>query len=384
MFSDSVEVNIVMVGWLVAILLGLFLLLIKTPRNNAYIHYNLGKVTYGVAFLLFGFEILFQWLMHIFQIADPILSVSVYLFVFCAASLLLAMGYCAMMSPDLVSRRQRNIALVTLSIYSIILISNYFLPVWKWRVRGLLVCCVILFLITCIGIYTTVVVYRKTISNLRKYYSDVVEDIIRWMPGVWVGVVLFLISAPFIVWLPRWYGLCQVSLGIIMFIYTFICIMNFSTNYGSVAAAWDVLEQPDGEEDVEMMSQEAIDSESRMASENRSTLSDTLKEVIREKEERWRERGGYRTSGITIDQAAREMGTNRSYLSRYLNEVRQMTFYEWVAQLRIEEAQSLMLSHPSDSIEQISTRVGFSSHSTFSSTFKKMVGMSPYRWRKLQ
>ena len=58
MFSDSVEVNIVMVGWLVAILLGLFLLLIKTPRNNAYIHYNLGKVTYGVAFLLFGFEII--------------------------------------------------------------------------------------------------------------------------------------------------------------------------------------------------------------------------------------------------------------------------------------------------------------------------------------
>ena len=341
-------------------------------------------MTCAVAFLLFGCEILFQWLMHIFQIADPILSVSVYLFAFCTASLLLAMGYCAMMSPELVTKRQRYIAIATLSIYSIILISNYFLPVLKWRVRGLLVCCVILFLITCIGIYTTLVVYRKTIANLRKYYSDLVENIIRWMPGVWVGVLLFLISAPFIVWLPRWYGLCQVSLGIIMFIYTFICIMNFSTSYGSVAAAWDILEQPDDEEDIEMTPQDAIDHEPQMTKENHSTLSGTLKEVIREKEERWRERGGYRTPGITIDQAAREMGTNRSYLSRYLNEVRQMTFYEWVAQLRIEEAQSLMLSHPSDSIEQISARVGFSSHSTFSSTFKKIVGMSPYQWRNQQ
>lgn len=384
MISESVEVNIVMVGWMVAILLGLFLLLIKTPHNAAYVHYNWGKKTCAAALLLFGGELLFQWFMRIFRIADPILSVSVYLFTFCTVTLLISIGYCFMMSPELVTSRQRKMTVATLAVFGIILIINYFLPVWKWRVRGVLMCSVLLFLITCLAIRESVVLYRKAINNLRKYYSDVVESLIRWMPGVGVGVVLFLISAPFIVWLPRWYGICQIALGIIMFIYSFICIMNFSTNYGSYAATLD-LQEPH-EDAVDAVEGELNDGEAGVTEPEDGhrrviTLSDTLLEVIQDKEERWCERGGYRTPGITIEQAAREMGTNRSYLSRYLNEVRRVTFYEWVAQMRIAEAQSLMKTHPSDTIEQIATRVGFSSLSTFSSTFKKMVGKSPNQWR---
>ena len=112
-----------------------------------------------------------------------------------------------------------------------------------------------------------------------------------------------------------------------------------------------------------------------------TTLSESLRDVLNEKAQRWIERGDYRTPGITIEQVAHDMGTNRSYLSRYLNEVCQVSFYEWVAQMRIEEAQSLMRSNPSLSIEQIATKVGFTSASTFSSTFKKMVGSTPNKWR---
>ena len=79
------------------------------------------------------------------------------------------------------------------------------------------------------------------------------------------------------------------------------------------------------------------------------------------------------------------MGTNRSYLSRYLNEVKNVTFYEWVSLMRIQEAQQLMAaSGTSMTMEQIAARVGFSSYSTFSSTFKKIVGISPNRWRNSQ
>ena len=115
-----------------------------------------------------------------------------------------------------------------------------------------------------------------------------------------------------------------------------------------------------------------------------TSLSTSLQEIMRDKESRWRDLGGYRTPGLTIEQAARAMGTNRSYLSRYLNEVRRMTFYEWVAQMRIDEAQSIMLQEPDVSMEQIASRVGFSSLSTFSSTFKKIVGESPIKWRNHQ
>ncbi len=382
MISQELELNIVLIGWVVPILLGLVLLVIKTPETQSHIYYQKGKLTCAIAFLLFGAEILSQWVMRVLEVGDPILSVSVYLLVFCLATLLFATGYCTMISPGSVDRRQQIIAAAVLLAFVTILIINYFLPSMLWQVRGLFLCCVFLFIITCSGIYSCVAVYRKAINNLRTYYSDVVENMIRWMPGVGAGILVFLLSAPFVCWLPRWVGVYQVALGIIMIIYTFICIINFSSSYKSLAAALN-----DGEDGSDAQENSAMNDAGEAEGDmnvQRSSFSDSLIEVMQEKEARWRARGGYRTKGVTIEQAAREIGTNRSYLSKYLNEVRQMTFYEWVAQMRIQEAQSLMLADRNMPIEQIASEVGFTSQSTFSSTFKKQVGISPNAWRNQQ
>lgn len=382
MISQELELNIVLIGWVIPILLGLVLLVIKTPETQSHIYYQKGKLTCAIAFLLFGAEILSQWVMRVLQVGDPILSVSVYLLVFCLATLLFATGYCTMISPGSVDRRQQIIAAAVLLAFVTILVINYFLPNRLWQVRGLFLCCVFLFIITCSGIYSCVAVYRKAINNLRTYYSDVVENMIRWMPGVGAGILVFLLSAPFVCWLPRWVGVYQVALGIIMIIYTFICIINFSSSYKSLAAALN-----DGEVGSDAQENSAMNDageEEGDVNAQRSSFSDSLIEVMQEKEARWRARGGYRTKGVTIEQAAREIGTNRSYLSKYLNEVRQMTFYEWVAQMRIQEAQSLMLADRNMPIEQIASEVGFTSQSTFSSTFKKQMGISPNAWRNQQ
>ena len=64
--------------------------------------------------------------------------------------------------------------------------------------------------------------------------------------------------------------------------------------------------------------------------------------------------------------------------------MKNMTFYEWVAQMRIREAQSIMINERNKTIEQIAGLVGFSSPSTFSITFKRIVGISPNQWRNQQ
>jgi AraC-like DNA-binding protein len=203
----------------------------------------------------------------------------------------------------------------------------------------------------------------------------VVENLMRWMPGVGFGIMIFMLSAPITCLCPRWIGINQLALGIIMMIYTFVCVINFSLNYNKVAVAITPGEL--GGNDANLP--ENPDNEDTMSSS--TSLNDSLRDILHEKAQRWIERGGYRTPGITIEHVARDMGTNRSYLSRYLNELRHVNFYEWVAQLRIEEAQSLMRTHPSMLIEQIASRVGFTSASTFSSTFKKIVGITPNKWR---
>lgn len=371
-----IEYNLVLIGWVVALLLGIALLVIKVPETAGHTAYSRGKKTGAIAILLFGAEIFFQWLIRFYlAIADPMLSVSAYLFTFFVANLLFTGGFCSMMAPILYTRRQRIIAICLAAFYLFLLIAVYFLPGRRLQSYGILLCCGLLFLLACACIYKCIIIYRSAINDLRTYYSDVVENLMRWMPGVGFGIMIFMLSAPITCLCPRWIGINQLALGIIMMIYTFVCVINFSLNYNKVAVAIT----PGEHEDIDANLPENADNEDTMSTS--TSLNDSLRDILHEKAQRWIERGGYRTPGITIEHVARDMGTNRSYLSRYLNELRHVNFYEWVAQLRIEEAQSLMRTHPSMLIEQIASRVGFTSASTFSSTFKKIVGITPNKWR---
>ena len=372
---DLIEYNLVLIGWVVALLLGAALLIIKVPDNAGHMSYSRVKNICAITMLLFGSEIFFQWLIRFFlEIADPMLSVSAYLFTFCMANLMIMSGFCSTMAPRLFGRRQRLYAISVLVFYLILLTVVYLLPRGRLQSYGVLLCCVILFLLACVCIYKSIVIYRSAINDLRTYYSDVVENMIRWMPGVGFGIMAFFLSAPITCLCPRWIGINQLALGIIMMIYAFVCIISFSFDYNKVALA---ITAPASDQDTDEP-ESAENKETRSAV---SSLNDTLRDILHEKAQRWVERGGYRTPGITIEHVARDMGTNRSYLSRYLNEECHVNFYEWVAQLRIDEAQSLMSTHPSMLIEQIATRVGFTSASTFSSTFKKIVGITPNKWR---
>ena len=374
---QTIEYNLVLIGWVVAIMLGAFLLVIKTPNGNVHISYCRGKNTCAAAILLFGIELLFQWLIRFYyELHDPLLSVSAYLLTFCVASLLFSVGFCNMLAPRMMTKRQHVIGTSIIVGYLSLLTINYFMVPARHQVTGIVIACLLLFIVTCISIYKCIIIYRKAISDLRKYYSDVVENMMRWMPGVGVGITLFLITAPFTCLSPRWVGVNQMALGIIMFIYTFICTINFSFSYKKVA-------------DAIISTEETLETghDSGLASPQDTqrhtiNMSTSLREVMQEKEQRWREHGGYRQPGITIECAARNMGTNRSYLSAFLNEVKQMTFYEWVAGMRIDEAKALMLADHNMTIEQVASQVGFTSSSTFSNTFKRIEGISPNKWRK--
>lgn len=381
MDNISFEYHLVLAGWLIAVLLGTFLLFIKTPNDNSHSYYRKGKNTCAAAILLFGLEIFFQWLIRFhLKLEDPMMSVSAYLLTFCAATLLFSMGFCNMMAPKLMDRRQYWIAAMILMAYFALLATNYFFIPSGLQLTGIIVCCMLLFIITCIAIYKCIMIYRRAISDLRRYYSDFVENLMRWMPGVGVGITLFLLTAPFTCLGPRWAGIYQMALGIIMFIYTFICTINFSFSYSKMADA--IIPRDDTTARETEPGQ--VPAPASTATGSHPAMSDSLREVMKQKEQRWREQGRYRVPGITIEHAARDMNTNRNYLSTYLNEVKHVTFYEWVASLRVDEAKSLMLASREMSIEQIASAVGFTSASTFSSTFKKMEGISPSKWRNNQ
>ena len=93
-----------------------------------------------------------------------------------------------------------------------------------------------------------------------------------------------------------------------------------------------------------------------------------------------RENQYYRDSTLTLQKLAQQLGTNRQYMSNYINRERNMTFYEYINEFRLEEAKIMLESKNSESqqsMEDIAVMVGFNSYSTFLRSFKSKYGKTP-------
>ena len=90
----------------------------------------------------------------------------------------------------------------------------------------------------------------------------------------------------------------------------------------------------------------------------------------------------YVGSQFTIDELATKLGTNKGYLSFFINEHFGTNFSVWVSGLRINEAKQLMTANPERKMEDIAYTVGFSSPSYFSKVFASHEGKSPTVWRR--
>lgn len=95
----------------------------------------------------------------------------------------------------------------------------------------------------------------------------------------------------------------------------------------------------------------------------------------------WKEEKLYLTDQITINDIAERLGTDRRYLSRFINEHYGINFSRWISEMRIDEAKRLMEQKPDEGMEWVALQTGFSSLSYFSKVFSQVVGVSPKKWR---
>lgn len=84
---------------------------------------------------------------------------------------------------------------------------------------------------------------------------------------------------------------------------------------------------------------------------------------------------------LNLIDLAETLGTNRTYISQFLNNEMHCSFYDYVNTLRIEFAGEL-LKTSDDKIEFISVRSGFSSITTFRRIFLKHYGVTASAFRK--
>lgn len=90
----------------------------------------------------------------------------------------------------------------------------------------------------------------------------------------------------------------------------------------------------------------------------------------------------YLVKNLTINDLVRRIGSNRTYVSNYINTAYHCSFSDYINQLRIEHAKKLLLSSNTDTkMATIADASGYSSESSFYRNFQKIAGMTPNKFK---
>ena len=84
--------------------------------------------------------------------------------------------------------------------------------------------------------------------------------------------------------------------------------------------------------------------------------------------------------GLTLVDVAEKLHTNKTYVSRLVNNTYEMPFPDLVNTLRVDYAEQFIISHPDARQNEIAQACGFSSASSFNNIFKKVTGITPKIW----
>ena len=85
---------------------------------------------------------------------------------------------------------------------------------------------------------------------------------------------------------------------------------------------------------------------------------------------------------ISLEQLSEQFGYEAAYLTRLYKRFKGETPIQALSRLRIENACTLIKSHPELDIKNIGDIVGYSDHHYFSRVFRKLKGMAPSEYRQ--
>lgn len=89
----------------------------------------------------------------------------------------------------------------------------------------------------------------------------------------------------------------------------------------------------------------------------------------------------YLDPDVSIDYLATRLGSNRHYVSNYLNQILKMPFYTYVNNLRLAHAEELLRTS-NDKASSIGYLSGFNSEATYRRLFKERYGCTPTQYIK--
>lgn len=208
--------------------------------------------------------------------------------------------------------------------------------------------------------------YRKAVRIVDDFHSDHIAAYIRWLSIFTYWAVVYGVGCGVLTFLPKRYVFLWVLSSIPFYIYLFCSYMNYLLFYEQVER---ILEsEMECKPDTNLPDSEDTAPIGHLTIPPKLTL--------------WLNGHGFTQPGLTIEELAEELGTNRTYLADYIKTTYHTSFREWITMLRLEYAKSMLVKHPEQTVSWISEASGFLSQSHFTRIFTEKESCTPARWRK--
>lgn len=212
------------------------------------------------------------------------------------------------------------------------------------------------------------ILYNEKRRKLDNYFAEDMQQFMSWIKKSIILIILTSVLS------------FTTLLGGIIYNYLFqiyvisanfyiaISFINYAAMYGKLNSA-EVTDRERMETDTE---------------EQKISQADNYEQLFGEQVKKWLSEKRFLAPQLTIDDLAAEMGTNKLYMSRYINRKHGDNFSTWITKLRLEEAKSYMRENPNVKQEEVAIHSGFSSSSYFSRVFSRFESKTPASWRKEQ
>lgn len=204
------------------------------------------------------------------------------------------------------------------------------------------------------------ITFRKAKRKLSNFYSDDVARRVEWLRKSFIIFLIWGLASPIAAIGPSWLNTIYAGLGSAVYLYLCISFLNYNSVYVRQKAN-------DTDETVP-------DSGHHAPRANTPPSPDAVKE--------WEDRKGFRTPGVTIEMMADSLSMSANTLASIINEQHNCSFCDYVTNLRIRDAQTLLVHHADKDIKEIAAKTGFSSEEEMERAFKQTVYISPAEWRK--
>ncbi len=208
---------------------------------------------------------------------------------------------------------------------------------------------------------------KRLHNTLRDYYDHDIDEILRWMgnSSMMLAVIAFLV--PFVIFSS---GPILMAFSLLILSTIYYLVVRF------MAYCWSN-ESSSVEEAQQIVSEEEEDEKKEIEpTDNKEQLSAAMCEKV----EKWVTQKGYCTCGITMPQAAVQIGLTQRELKAWYKSNGFDTYSDWLQRLRIDYAKFLMTNHTEFSFDGISRQCGFSSRSYFYKVFQKLEGITPAQY----